>query len=83
MMRFTKSSVFGVLMFALSAFAARAEVNVVASIKPVHSLVAAVMAGVGKPGLIVEGSGSPHTYALKPSQAAKDPRLAVSRSALQ
>ncbi|MGI9479762.1 MAG: zinc ABC transporter substrate-binding protein [Hyphomicrobiaceae bacterium] len=28
------------------------------------------MAGVGKPGLIVEGGGSPHTYALKPSQAA-------------
>ncbi|OCW56979.1 zinc ABC transporter substrate-binding protein ZnuA [Hoeflea olei] len=48
---------------------ARAEVHVVASIKPVHSLVAAVMEGVGEPGLIIEGAGSPHTYALKPSQA--------------
>ncbi|KPB02689.1 zinc ABC transporter substrate-binding protein [Ahrensia marina] len=48
---------------------ANAEVNVVASIKPVHSLVAAVMEGVGEPGLIVEGAGSPHTFALKPSQA--------------
>ena len=52
-----------------SVFTASAEVNVVASIKPVHSLVASVMQGVGQPGLIVEGAGSPHTYALKPSQA--------------
>jgi zinc transport system substrate-binding protein len=41
---------------------------VVASIKPVHSLVAGVMDGVGKPGLLVDGAASPHTYALKPSQ---------------
>lgn len=68
-------------MFSVSAFVilssgimvtdrqASAEVNVVASIKPVHSLVASVMAGVSTPELIIEGSGSPHTYALKPSQA--------------
>ena len=43
--------------------------NVVASIKPVHSLVAAVMEGVGEPTLIVRGSASPHTYALRPSDA--------------
>lgn len=43
--------------------------SVVASIKPVHSLVAAVMAGVGEPTLIVKGAASPHTYALKPSDA--------------
>lgn len=43
---------------------------VVASTKPVHSLVAAVMAGVGEPGLIVKGSASPHTYSLRPSDAA-------------
>lgn len=43
--------------------------NVVASIKPVHSLVAAVMAGVGEPALIVKGAASPHTYALRPSDA--------------
>lgn len=48
---------------------ASAEVKVVASIKPVHSLVASVMEGVGAPGLIIEGAGSPHNYALKPSQA--------------
>jgi zinc transport system substrate-binding protein len=43
--------------------------SVVASIKPVHSLVAAVMAGIGEPTLIVKGAASPHTYALKPSDA--------------
>jgi len=49
--------------------AATAAPNVVASIKPVHSLVAAVMQGVGEPTLIVRGSASPHTYALRPSDA--------------
>jgi zinc transport system substrate-binding protein len=48
---------------------AMAAPNVVASIKPVHSLVAAVMAGVGEPVLIVKGAASPHTYALRPSDA--------------
>jgi zinc transport system substrate-binding protein len=43
--------------------------DVVVSIKPVHSLVAAIMDGVGTPKLIVEGAASPHTYALKPSNA--------------
>lgn len=52
-----------------TAYAAHAEVKAVASIKPVHSLVAAVMEGVGEPSLIIEGAGSPHTYAMKPSQA--------------
>ncbi|MBB3452870.1 zinc transport system substrate-binding protein [Rhizobium sp. BK313] len=43
--------------------------EVVVSIKPVHSLVAAIMQGVGTPDLIVDGAASPHTYALKPSNA--------------
>ncbi|HEY8594999.1 MAG TPA: zinc ABC transporter substrate-binding protein [Devosiaceae bacterium] len=42
---------------------------VVASIKPIHSLVAAVMQGAGTPELIVSGASSPHNYALKPSDA--------------
>src|SRR5687768_13848340 len=54
---------------ALLTTTAMAAPNVVASIKPVHSLVSAVMAGVGEPTLIVKGSASPHTYALKPSDA--------------
>jgi zinc transport system substrate-binding protein len=54
----------------MNSIVASAEIKVVASIKPVHSLVSAVMEGVGEPGLIVEGAGSPHTYSLRPSQAA-------------
>ncbi len=48
---------------------AMAAPNVVVSIKPIHSLVAAIMQGVGEPTLIVEGGASPHTYSLKPSNA--------------
>lgn len=48
---------------------AYAELRVVVTIKPIHSLVAGVMAGVGKPHLIVKGSASPHDFALKPSDA--------------
>lgn len=55
-------------LLGLAASASAAE-GVVASIKPVHSLVAAVMEGVGEPSLIVRGAGSPHTYALRPSEA--------------
>ena len=58
-------------LLAAGTVAARAEVpNVVVSIKPIHSLVAAIMQGVGEPDLIVEGAASPHTYSLKPSNAA-------------
>ncbi len=69
-MRLVKSLFLASTLLASTALAARADVNVVASIKPVHSLVAAVMKGIGEPGLIVDGAGSPHTYAMKPSQAA-------------
>ncbi|AHK44600.1 MULTISPECIES: zinc ABC transporter substrate-binding protein ZnuA [Ensifer] len=54
----------------LSSPVAAAGPNVVASIKPVHSLVASIMQGVGEPSLIVEGAASPHTYNMKPSNAA-------------
>lgn len=57
------------LMLATAGMATAAP-NVVVSIKPLHSLVAAVMEGVGEPSLIVAGAGSPHNYALRPSQAA-------------
>lgn len=56
-------------LFSLLPAASFAEPRVVASIKPVHSLVASVMQGVGTPDLIVGGAASPHAYALKPSQA--------------
>ena len=43
---------------------------VVASIKPVHSIVSAVMRGVGEPRLLIRGAASPHTFSLRPSDAA-------------
>jgi zinc transport system substrate-binding protein len=46
-----------------------AEIAVVVSIKPVHSLVAGVMEGVGEPALLVKGTGSEHSYSLRPSEA--------------
>lgn len=68
-MRLVKTILLATTFLASSGFAAHTEVNVVASIKPVHSLVAVIMDGVGTPGLIMEGAGSPHTYSMKPSQA--------------
>lgn len=50
---------------------AEAAPKVVVSIKPVHSLVASIMKGVGEPELIVDGVASPHTYQMKPSEAQK------------
>ena len=44
--------------------------EVVASIKPIHALVAGVMGETGKPRLIIDGGASPHTYQMRPSEAA-------------
>jgi zinc transport system substrate-binding protein len=54
----------------LMAGTAIAAPNVVASTKPIHSLVAAVMGDTGAPILLVKGAASPHDYALRPSDAA-------------
>ena len=48
---------------------AKAEIKVVTSIKPIHSLVSYVMDGIGKPDIIVDGYNSPHNFSLKPSHA--------------
>ena len=68
-MRAIKSALLASTFLFTSATAVTADVKVVASIKPVHSLVASVMQGVSQPSLLVKGAGSPHTYSLKPSQA--------------
>jgi zinc transport system substrate-binding protein len=59
------------LALLLWAVPATAAPQVLATIKPVHSLVAAVMAGVGAPELLIGGALSEHSYALKPSDARK------------
>ena len=61
------SSVF--IAFIATISVSKAEVKVVASIKPIHSLVSYVMDGVGKPDVIVDGYNSPHGFSLKPSHA--------------
>ena len=68
-MRVNKTATILWAFSSLGVSAANADVSVVTSIKPVHSLVSNVMQGVGSPTVIIEGTGSPHTYSLKPSQA--------------
>jgi len=57
----------------------QAEENkqIVASIKPLHSLVNNITKDISKPGLILNSSASPHTYNLKPSEATKLSRADV------
>lgn len=43
--------------------------SVVVSIKPIHGIASAIMAGVGKPALLIDGASSPHAYSLRPSEA--------------
>ena len=68
-MRFLRIAFLATTILSAGGSLAQAEVKVVTSIKPIHSLVSAVMVGVGEPSLLVKGAGSPHTYSLKPSQA--------------
>lgn len=42
--------------------------RIVASIKPVHSLVASITKGVIEPELLIRSNQSPHHYSLKPSE---------------
>ena len=50
-----------------TASAACAELKVVVTIKPIHSLVTQLMDGVGEPKLLIDGATSPHTFSLRPS----------------
>lgn len=43
--------------------------HVVTSFLPLQSLAAGVTSGVGTPTEIIHGAGSPHTYAMRPSEA--------------
>lgn len=42
--------------------------NVVVTVKPLHSLVAALTEGVLEPELLMKGKVSPHTFSMRPSQ---------------
>ena len=58
-------------MTILGTSAAAAAQDVVATIKPIHSLTAQVMEGIGSPVLLIDGAADPHSYALRPADAKK------------
>lgn len=64
-----RRALFAAALLALGPSSARATVDVVVTLKPLHGLVAAVMDGVGTPHLLIDGAVSEHTYAMKPSEA--------------
>lgn len=66
-----RSLLFAALTAVLAVPAWAEPPKVVADIAAVHSLVSQVMAGVGQPDLLIPPGGSPHFYALKPSDAKK------------
>ncbi|MDG2242141.1 MAG: zinc ABC transporter substrate-binding protein [Rhodospirillaceae bacterium] len=43
--------------------------SVLVTVRPIHSLVAAVMDGIGEPVLLLKGGQTPHSYSLNPSGA--------------
>jgi len=53
---------------AATAAAQNADVKIVVTIKPIHSLVAQLTDGVAEPVLLVDGAASAHSFALRPSQ---------------
>ncbi|MSP95430.1 MAG: zinc ABC transporter substrate-binding protein [Alphaproteobacteria bacterium] len=73
---FAIAALFSVLAAGANAAAPSAP-RVLASIKPVHSIVAAVMGDIGAPELLIAGAASPHSYALRPSDAQKIARADV------
>lgn len=56
------------LLVAGSAAATAKPLRIVASIKPVHSLVAGITHGVIEPELLMSSNQSPHHYSLRPSE---------------
>ncbi len=62
-------SVVAVLALFASGIPAWSAPRVVVTIKPIHSLAAAILEGVAEPKLLLDGAASPHSYALKPSDA--------------
>ena len=63
-MRFVSTAFLATTILMSSTTLANADVKVIASIKPVQSLVAAIMDGVGQLSLLLESAGSAHNYSL-------------------
>jgi len=85
-MKKTVLALLGLFILALQPSTTQAkQLDVVVSIKPIHSLVASVMGNKGTPRLLLQGSVDPHIFHMRPSQINKvinadllflvDPRL--------
>jgi len=61
-------SAFAALMLSTSPVMAQVP-TVATDIAPIHSLVAQVMGDLGEPTLLMDQSASPHSYAMRPSEA--------------
>ena len=57
-----------ILIFVIKNVYAQSTPIVVASIKPIHSIVSSLMDGIAKPELLLQSNNSAHTFHLKPSQ---------------
>jgi zinc transport system substrate-binding protein len=56
-------------LIVLAAMPVARAADVVATLKPIHSLTALVMDGAGAPALLLNGAADPHSYAFRPSDA--------------
>jgi zinc transport system substrate-binding protein len=57
-----------ILLLTIKSVVAQSAPSVVVSIKPIHSIVTALMSGITEPQLLLKSSNSAHTFHLKPSQ---------------
>ena len=57
-----------ILIFVFKSSHAESTPQVVASIKPIHSIVAFLMEDIASPELLLQSNNSAHTFHLKPSQ---------------
>ena len=57
-----------ILLLTIKSVSAESTLDVVVSIKPIHSIVTILMDGIATPKLLLNSSDSAHTFHLKPSQ---------------
>ncbi len=57
-----------ILLLTIKSVVAQSTLDVVVSIKPIHSIVTILMDGIDTPKLLLNSSDSAHTFHLKPSQ---------------
>lgn len=65
----SRTSALSICLLTAFSIPALADIKVVASIKPIQSIAAAVMQSAGTPTLLVDALSSPHTYTLTPANA--------------